>query len=202
MRNRLDQYFTPPELTMALLDRIDVSGRTIVEPCCGEGDIAKVLVDYGGARRVLASDIDPKVVSTIRDARIATRVADAFVEVQDGDLIVTNPPFSDAPKLIRSWLAKGMPVFALLRVTFVEPCSKDERSARTDLLRMLDHALVLPRTSFKRGKAGTDSTTCAWFCWHDDVPARTSMDWVTNDELDRLAGQVDLVDLIGQQVLA
>ena len=47
-RKPMDFYPTPPDVTRALLNMLDIpAGATIWEPACGQGDLARVLSDRG-----------------------------------------------------------------------------------------------------------------------------------------------------------
>lgn len=99
-RKPMDFYPTPPDVTQALLDMLDIpKGATIWEPACGAGDLARVLSNNG--YKTILTDIQygQDFLTTDLPAGV--------------DWIITNPPFSLADKFIeRAWEFKKP--FALL----------------------------------------------------------------------------------------
>ena len=90
-------------------------------------------------------------------------------------MAVMNPPYTLAEGFVRKALEwrQGLPgyppVFALLRLSFIEPTQ-----TRRDLLGgHRPDVYVLPRRPAFDGR-GTDSITSAWFCW----PGRGQLVWL------------------------
>ena len=73
---------TPKEVTQALLKYEKFEG-TVLEPCCGDGAISKVLEDKGY-----------KVVSKDKNDYGYGEVCDLFSNIDSYDNIITNPPFT------------------------------------------------------------------------------------------------------------
>ncbi len=187
-RNALDAYYTPPEYTRALLERWQPRGP-VAEPCAGEEWIALELRRAGF--EVVTGDLRP--LDSLDHPGVDVFSPRARLYYSRCPSIITNPPYNIAAPFIRRCLDLADECAALLRLSFLEPCSKREESRRTDLLQRLDRVIVLPRRSFGQGKPGTDSITAAWFIWNDnegDEGAR--LEWSSNHELDQLAGQGDL----------
>jgi len=88
-------YLSPggPEEVRAVLEGMDLSGRTVLDIGCGAGGITAALVDEYGAERVVGIDVEAPVLDTARRRAQARGVADRieFVEVEPGPL-----PFPDA----------------------------------------------------------------------------------------------------------
>lgn len=98
-RAEADFYPTPPDVTEALLGYLDLpEGTTVLEPACGEMDMAKVIKD--GGYNVIATDL---------------KYGQDFLtmEIPECDWIITNPPFTLADQFIRRCAESGKP-FALL----------------------------------------------------------------------------------------
>lgn len=186
-RRKYDAYYTPPEYTLALLDRFRVSRMHVLEPCHGDGAIADLLVEAGASVR--RGDVNPDA-----DSRL-DYVGDFLnpdLKVGDFDAIITNPPFLLAPAIIRKAFDHAPVVAALLRITFLEPCEKKEASRRMDILERLQALYVLPRRSFTGGP--TDSATAAWFVFGEDSPRyMKGFDFVSEREIASLLGQVELL---------
>ena len=198
VRNKHDQYFTPPELTRAMLERLcrvypGEHGRErgrpawhVLEPTAGDLWIANEIREYFGALTTV--DIDP--------AMPVDHPGVDFLDPRFGgeyDAVIGNPPFTLAAPIVRKALTMAPKVIMLLRITFLEGCEADPRSARLDLLQQLSAVIVVPRPKFIKGAGQTDSTTCAWFIWDHgwDGPA---FDWVSQAEIARHLGQCSLLD--------
>lgn len=165
-RQALDLYPTHRDLTLALLERVAISGR-VAEPAAGPGDMARVLLAHPGITAVTTNDIDPQWST---DFTGDAGNPGAAVWKRPYDWVVTNPPFSVAPSILRiAYECAGVGVAFLLRLSFAEPAGNragnrgDWLAEHADQLR---HVLVFgqPRPSFTPG-GGTDSVTTAWFVW-------------------------------------
>ena len=188
MTNHLEQYFTPPELTRALLERLNLAPLKIAEPCVGDGWISREL--WRDGHTATARDLDPEYspggVGVDFFSRRASKV------YSNVDAIITNPPWSDSARFVRRALELTPNVAMLLRLTFLEPCDSTPESRRVDLLQKLRSHIVMPRASFYKGKRGTDSVPPCWFIWGFDWLDIPAFDVVTSPELARHAGQQDL----------
>ena len=121
--NELDFYPSAPFITRALIGEVlkwdgdrmpNGERRKILEPACGNMDMAKVLKDYGD---VTARDIyDYKNNKHTPDGDFLTRKPD-----EKFDAIITNPPFVKATEFaVKALSYKPRPLIALLtRLTFV-----------------------------------------------------------------------------------
>ena len=79
-RKKSDFYQTPYSMTRLFLQAEDIStDYTILEPCCGDGAITKVLSEFG-YDHVTSYDISGGI--------------DFLDEKEEFDFIVTNPPYS------------------------------------------------------------------------------------------------------------
>ena len=156
-----DFYETAEGLTRALLRRCpELTTAQILEPCAGEGAIARLFPNC------LTNDVDP-----LRPCDYALDATDptAWSEFGTMDWVVTNPPFSHASQILPLALEHACEGVAfLLRLTYLEPCSD-----RADWL--LQHADQMrfclpcnPRPQFRQDTDSTDSATVAWLIWLKD----------------------------------
>jgi hypothetical protein len=163
LRRDNDFYPTPAWATQELLRKIPQIGGYILEPCVGDGAIARVI--DGGNRVVYGSDIDPQMNCSF--CGDATR-RDFWENVRDVmfeerlDWAITNPPFNVAAQIVPlAYEFASVGIAMLLRLSFLEPV--EDRGAWLN-----EHPptgmIVLPRISFT-GDGKTDSVTCAWMVW-------------------------------------
>ena len=111
-------YPTPAEVIEIMLQGEEIENKTILEPSAGKGDIVDYLNEYA-AKSVLTCEINEdlqtilKTKSTFLNADFLTVKSD---QVSHIDLIVMNPPFSNAEKHILHALEiapKGCKIIAL-----------------------------------------------------------------------------------------
>jgi len=160
MRDALDRYYTPQWVIDALVSRLKgyhfPTTGTLLEPCCGDGRLARSLGAQGW--EVITGDIDPDVQA---DHRWDFREAVALGRVPPVDGVVTNPPYKDVSSYVTAALDVSPFVAMLMPLSWQEPTSD---RARIWLERPPAHILVLPRPSFTSdGK--TDPRTVAWYVW-------------------------------------
>jgi len=156
-RRELDFYPTPSWATKVLLHYHPLDNDLVLEPCSGSGDITSVLSNY--TANIVTNDI---CNSRNADHHLDMTVKSSWDQFENGfDWIITNPPFSEAPKIIPLAFEYGRRMAMLLRLSYLEPCNN-----RADWLieNPPCHLIVLPRISFT-GDGKTDSVTAAWFVW-------------------------------------
>lgn len=167
MRKKFDQYYTPTLAVKQFLSSLDFSlSGSILEPCNGEGAISRELKEIGC--KVISNDLDLNNPATYH---LDLSLPENWDAIEDADFVVTNPPFSLAPTIVKLAYQKAKKgVIALLRLSFVEPC---QNRVEFLLAHPPDQMLITPRISFL-GK-GTDSTTTAWFIWLKDEYLRSQV---------------------------
>lgn len=108
-RRRSDLYPTPPEVTVALLQFLNLPKETqIWEPAAGDGDMAKTMWDCG----MLVDETD---IRSGQDFLTSWRPDDSEY---DYDWIITNPPFSLAEEFIRHASELQRPFAMLLKAQY------------------------------------------------------------------------------------
>ena len=95
-------YPTPREVVERMLVGYNVSGKVILEPSAGSGNIVDVLMEHG-AKEVLACEINTKLRRTLSGK--CRLIGEDFLKVSSEqvshvDMIVMNPPFSNAQEHI------------------------------------------------------------------------------------------------------
>ncbi len=120
-----DYYATNPKAVKMLLDNYKFNGLKYIEPCVGEGHIAKTVKEY------LSNNITIHGVDLIDRGYEDTEVADFLTyetnEKYDG--IITNPPYS----LAKEFIEKGMKLLnengqmaMFLKIQFFEGLKRKE----------------------------------------------------------------------------
>ena len=157
-RRDRDAYYTPDWATQQLLHAFpEIQGRRLLDPCCGDGRMAKALAPRFSD--VVLNDLGSPIGSGIY--RYDATQGDLY-RWACADAIVTNPPFVVCGQIAWECVRPDREVkfvALLLRATFLEPCEGREWLTR----RPPDAVLALPRISFTGG--GTDSAPCWWFVW-------------------------------------
>lgn len=147
-RRNWDEYPTPPEVTVALIDFLRLTGSVIWEPACGEGKMSEVFRSYGNT--VIETDIQQGV----------DFLSASLSDIGSVDFIITNPPFRQASAFIRHAAELGKPFAYLLKSQFWHAAS------RINLFNDLPPTFVLPltwRPNFTgQGSSLMDVMWCIW----------------------------------------
>lgn len=183
-RRPLDAYFTPPALAGVCLSWLVRDGfyraGTVLEPSCGMGAFVAAARTVAGNADIDALDINPEHRSDAYNAG-ATRFRDCNFLSFDGpetfDLIVGNPPFSDALAHVEKALSLRSPwgsVAFLLRLAFLEtqerrPFWKQNPASKVYVFSQ--------RPSFTGG--GTDSAAYGLFVWQRGWTRPTELEVVS-----------------------
>jgi hypothetical protein len=179
-RRQLDQYFTPEPYLRWLRDFTDDSlWDHYFEPCVGDGAIVSALCDDGESK-FSTNDIDLSLKSDTHLDATSDEYWDTVRERNGNsgrNLIISNPPYKLAHKIVPNAVATGIDTFMLLRLTFLEPCKN-----RYDFLKENPptHLFVMPRVSFTANRK-TDTVTCAWFYWGEEFLNTPPVDFWRHD---------------------
>lgn len=154
-RHHLDFYPTPAAPVTALLavEAEHMKGLRLWEPACGDGAIARLLVDAGFD--VLATDV------LFRGYGVGGR---DFLRSEDcdGRGIFTNPPFDQADEFLRhAWLTLRVPYLAMLLKSTYWHAAK-----RVPLFELCPPAAVYAltwRVDFTGD--GRSTMDVSWFVW-------------------------------------
>lgn len=163
-----DFYPTPRWATLALLEHVKFAG-TILEPCCGEGDMSLVLEEAG--YRVVSFDLH---------ARGYGRRKDFFKVTTEYSNIVTNPPFGIAEQILEHALSLSTgKVCLLLRLAFLESKKRYEsfysKNPPSKVLVFSERLSLYPKDSKSTG-GGT--TAYGWFIWEKRIKGATRLEWI------------------------
>jgi predicted RNA methylase len=180
-----DHYPTPPFVTHALVEELDLRDRRVLEPCAGRGWMAQELERCGC--NVTASDLydyDDELMPV-------TRPVDALrLDPSGFDAVVTNPPYGEyfAERMLERYVGRCDTVAVLHRIQFMES------QKRLDLFRKIGFpTLVMPfskrfscdEKTFHVGKLTGGMMTFCWYVWDERTavnPRSTSMRWIDTQE--------------------
>ena len=162
-------YPTPEWGTLALLKYVKFDGR-ILEPCCGDGAMARVLLSAGCS--VDASDITYRGYGKVCDfLNIKARYAN----------VVTNPPFNVAATLLdHALLIAEKKVCFLLRTAFLESQTRYrlfyENRPPSEVLVFSERLSMYPK-GHEAEVGGT--TSYSWFVWDQTrADSDTKITWI------------------------
>lgn len=167
MRRRLDKYMTPALLVKRLHEVERISGN-IIEPCVGSGILEKFLLCHDCS--VVTNDIDLTVKAM---HHLDATWKNTWDKLGEADWIVTNPPFTEAAKILEyAWMHCTIGVSLLLRITFLEP-TKNRDDLLINLSEYMSSLIIFgqPRPSFTG--TGTDTATVAWYTFRKSKPIGT-----------------------------
>ena len=158
-RNADDWYVEPPWAVDALIAAERPFVGTVLDPCCGEGNIVKRL-EAAGVRAV-GGDIKP------RWDRAVIHHFSGSLEGYKPDSVVSNPPYNLAQDFVGCALKHTQDrVCVLLRLAFLEGQKRRAWFEATPLARVWVSSRRIsmpPGGSDVKAKGGT--IAYAWFCW-------------------------------------
>ena len=175
-RERVDNdfYATPPESTIALLER-EVFEGVVLEPACGAGHISEVLKSYG--YETISTDL------VDRDYGVGG-VDFLNTEFKKVDNVVTNPPFKYAKEFIEKALeVSNKKVAMFCKIQLLEGVSRQEMFMNTPLKTV--YVFSKRQNPFRNGSPVDEngkkwsSTMCfAWFVWEHGYEGKPTIEWL------------------------
>lgn len=168
-----DFYRTPEPATRCLLAREKLTG-VVWEPACGDGAIARVLVEAG--HRVYATDlVDRGYGETGVDFLAATAPDELGV-------IVTNPPFTLVQEFVEHALSfRPREVIILARLLWLEGKSRKAFFEATSLARVwvFSQRMNVSRNGVDHGDGGLGGMVAfAWFVWQRGWRSAPRLGWM------------------------
>lgn len=171
----LDFFPTPPWAVRALLTYcVNVRGRFVWEPACGEGHMSRSIAEF--ADHVFASDV--------RDYGWGHVVHDFLMPFVPGgrpaDWVITNPPFRLAEQFIHRGLELAPNVAVLVRSVFTESAVRYEGLFKERPPAFI--AQFVERVPMVKGRVDEDASSATAYCWMVWGPPRlsreTSFKWI------------------------
>ena len=169
-----DYYATPTESTKALLNEEDFVGN-ILEPCCGEGHISKVLKEYG--YDVISNDlVDRGYGEYNQDYLTSTNLK--------ADNVITNPPFKYAKEFVEKSLQDTTGKVAMFcKIQLLEGVSRKELFENTPLKTVYvfskrQNPLRNGSPVDENGKKWSSTMCFAWFVWEHGYEGNPEIKWL------------------------
>lgn len=181
-REENDFYATPPCATKALLkyckeNNINIFDRTILEPACGKGHIADVLIEEG--LDIIAFDIID------RDYQHQKDKIDFFMYDDDVNYnIITNPPYKFAKEFIEHSLDIVKPncyICMLLKITFLEGKARHEMFKKNPPYKVLifsNRVNCSKQGDFEKDSEYGGAVGYAWYIWKKGYTGKPEIDWI------------------------
>lgn len=169
----LDFFPTPLWATRALCEHvIDIRGKDVWEPACGEGHMARALKEYAGG--LMASDI----------RQYGDNIVEDFLyphSPYSGDWVITNPPFRLAEQFVRRGLdVARIGVAVLVRSVFIESAGRYESLFKTRPPSFM--AQFVERVPMLKGRVDRTASTATSYCWlvwyRDPVWPGSKLVWI------------------------
>ena len=173
----LDDFPTPPWATRALMehvleDKLSLSNLVCLEPACGLGHMAKVLMEYFGEVRI--SDVHPYGYGEVRDYLAVP------YETNSCDWVITNPPFRLGEEFVlRSLKVARMGVAVLARTVFIESVGRYENIFRhRPPTKFAQFSQRVPMVKGRLDKKASTATGYSWLVWEKNSPSAPRLMWV------------------------
>jgi hypothetical protein len=159
-----DDFPTPPWAARALFEHVILdfgpfSSQSALEPACGEGHMAKVLMEYFGDVR--ASDAYAYGYGNVRDYLKGSYEANAV------DWVITNPPFRLAEEFVhRSLVVARRGVAILARTVFIESVGRYQKLfEKSPPIRFAQFTERVPMVKGRLDRKASTATGYAWLVW-------------------------------------
>lgn len=188
-RAKYDYYATEPK-AVEMLTEIETLNDTILEPCCGEGHISKVLAAKG--HKVYSSDLIERGFGfggrnlnnyyLTKNNELVYRTGKKELDCLKGKYdIVTNPPYKYANEFTEKMLEIlpiGCKLVQFLKLTFLESKARKELFKKYPLktLHVSSSRLITVRNGdFINNTAR--AIAYGWFVWEKGYTGEATIKW-------------------------
>lgn len=159
-----DFYGTPPEATRSILQAYKPflgQPEYIHEPCCGDGAMSKIIMDYFPDSKVISTDLIDRGYGATKDI--------FSIPQTPARVVITNPPFNLAEDIIRHVLGvwKADVLMLLLKSTFFHAGERGH-GGLFDEFRPSSIWPLPWRLDFHN--LGRPTMETAWFVWDKNNP--------------------------------
>lgn len=183
-KDSLDDFPTPPWATRAFIGEVltpfgvDVSGKTVWEPACNRGYMARPLAERFG--HVLTSDIadygwtGQQAIGDFLGSRFHCPWTGNRIAIEAPDWIITNPPFNNAAEFVKHALTIAKEgVAIIIRGAFLEGGERyDELYSQHTPWIIAQHVERVPMVRGRFDPQASTATAYSWFVWREDWAQR------------------------------
>lgn len=189
-REENDFYATPPCATKALIkycneNGIDLFNKAILEPACGKGHIAEILIEEFKNKNISHLVLPIDLVDRGYDRQLATQNFFLYEFTEDADYnIITNPPYARAKEFIEHSLDIVKPdsyVCMLLKITFLEGKSRYEMFKNNPPYKVLifsNRVNCSKQGDFEKDSEYGGAVGYAWYIWKKGYKGKPEIDWI------------------------
>jgi SAM-dependent methyltransferase len=166
LRPTLDFYETPSWAIRALRPVLPiVEGVTrILDPGCGTGAIIRELGAMYPENEIIGLEIEEwRFKAAAESTDLPVSQGDFFKLQEKFDVIVANPPYSQAIEFVQHAITLAPVVCMLLRLPWLASIRRAQWHRDNPA-----HVCVLPKRPSFTPDGKTDATDYAWFIWGDD----------------------------------
>ena len=189
-REENDFYATPPCATRALIkycneNNIDLFNKAILEPACGKGHIAEILIEEFKNKNISHLVLPIDLVDRGYDRQLATQNFFLYEFAEDADYnIVTNPPYARAKEFIEHSLDIVKPdnyVCMILKITFLEGKGRYEMFKNNPPYKVLifsNRVNCSKQGDFEKDSEYGGAVGYAWYIWKKGYKGKPEIDWI------------------------
>lgn len=175
-RANLDYYATDPEAVEKLLEKENFC-KYILEPACGGGHIAEVLLKHGF--NVTCSDL---VNRGYENQIITTDFLKSGAVPRNSRDIITNPPYAQAKEFVEHALdisQESVKVAMFLKLTFLEGAKRKELFDKypPKKIYVFRNRIDCWKNGIKPNKP-SKAVCYAWFIWEKGFSGNTVVKWI------------------------
>lgn len=171
-RQSEDFYATEPKAVEELLER-ETFSDTILEPCVGQGHIARVLI--GGGYKCIGYDIIDRGFPD-------TEIKDFLTLKENHNDIITNPPYKYCKEFVEHALSispEGTKIAMFLKLTFLESQSRKELFEKQPFKTL--YVFSARRSCAKNGdfeKYPSSAVAYGWYVWVKGFKGNPEIKWI------------------------
>lgn len=138
------------------------------EPCAGKGELVKAIARYTKPYAPISTaDNYPLPAHGYTYPYFDATDPNYWARTnRSWDVVITNPPFSDAPAIAtQCWQRTNRYLVLILRLSFLEQCANRREFWKTTQDYLVMIAPINPRPRFRSDTTGSDNVTCAVYVW-------------------------------------